>query len=132
MEGLAAMSKNELWFGYLKAGEKSTPVVRDESLETKSKGTVYLYNHSKDAILEYSRDIVEPKLVELDEQIIAVKDLSNAFKEARKRFLSTTTIRRWEREIPDRAPVAVRESEPEEDDFADSYDSDFDDDDLDS
>ena len=59
------MSKNEVWYGYLEAGNKSSPVVRDLSLETKSRKTVYLYNHARGCFLEYALEVVEPKLREL-------------------------------------------------------------------
>jgi hypothetical protein len=106
------MSKNDIWYGYLKAGEKSSPVVRDMSLETKSRGTIYLYNHKRGAILEYSREIVEPKLRELKPEDIPLDELMSAFRAARKPFLAGRTIKKWEKETP--AISTSVSSEPDE------------------
>jgi len=56
------MSENNLWFGYLDAGEKSSPVVMDSRLNTANPNTVYLFNYNRGEIIEYRRDIIEPKL----------------------------------------------------------------------
>jgi hypothetical protein len=56
------MSNNNLWFGYLDAGEKSSPVVMDTRLNTANPNTVYLFNLRRAEIIEYRRDIIEPKL----------------------------------------------------------------------
>ena len=92
------MSKNDVWYGYLKAGEKSSPVVRDMSLETKSQKTIYLYNHTRGCFLEYSREISEPKLRELTSEDIPLKELRSAFRTARKAFLTGKTISKLEKE----------------------------------
>jgi hypothetical protein len=57
-----AAKRNSLWFGYLEAKEKGSPVVRDMSMDTGMTSTIYLFNLKKGQILEYRRDIVEPKL----------------------------------------------------------------------
>jgi len=44
-----AAKRNTLWFGYLEAGEKGTPVVRDTSMDTGTSATVYLFNQRKAA-----------------------------------------------------------------------------------
>lgn len=80
--------QEQLWYGYLQAGEKSTPVVRDESLDTGDRNTVYLFNFQRRQILEYRREIVEPKLRELTpEEAGAIDDLGLAYTEVRRDFV---------------------------------------------
>lgn len=76
-----------LWFGFLDAGERSSPVVRDPNIDTGNRQTIYLYNHSRGRILEYRKDIVELKLRELtpDEQTL-VRELRNSFRAVRTDF----------------------------------------------
>lgn len=62
------MSKHKFWFGFLEAGEKSTPVVIDHNLHTGENDKVFIYNHNKQEILKYVREIVNPKLRELTAQ----------------------------------------------------------------
>jgi hypothetical protein len=82
-----AMSDNALWYGYLEAGERSTPVLRDRRLITGNPKTIYLYNLKRSAILEYTREIVEPKLRELKADERAVIDgLIGGYTEARNKF----------------------------------------------
>ncbi|MCC6302909.1 MAG: hypothetical protein IT489_08940 [Gammaproteobacteria bacterium] len=81
------MAKTPLWCGYLEAGDRSSAVLRDERLETGNPKTLYLYNLNRDEILQYSRDLVEPKLRELrgDESDLA-EELKNAYTKARRTF----------------------------------------------
>ena len=82
-----ATKQETLWFGYLKAGKKSGPVVRDVTLGTGTDKTFYLFSLNRGAILEYRRDIAEPKLRELtEEEMETVDDLRQAFEQARKKF----------------------------------------------
>lgn len=84
---MVARKKKTLWFGYLEAGERSSPVVRDDTIGTGKASTVYLFNWTKGKILEYQRDIVEPKLRDLDDaEIGLVPELEMAFKSARSGF----------------------------------------------
>ncbi len=79
--------KNSLWYGYLEAGNRSSPVIRDERLDTGSPKTVFLFNLERREILEYSREIVEPKLRELKSgEAKAIKELDAAYAEARRNF----------------------------------------------
>ena len=79
--------RRRLWFGFLEAGEKRSAVVRDSALETGSRDTIYLFNFKKGRILEYRRDIVEPKLRELSaEELTMVAELKEAFESARSGF----------------------------------------------
>lgn len=81
------MAKNFLWCGYLDAGDKSTPVIVDERLETGNPDTMYVFNFKRNEILTYNRGIVKPKLRELrgDEEDV-VQDLKNAYAKARRTF----------------------------------------------
>jgi hypothetical protein len=112
------MSKNDVWYGYLEAGEKSSPVVRDMSLETKSTGTVYLYNHTRGGILEYSREIVEPKLRELNSEDIPLNELRSAFRAARKAFLAGETTKKRGEETPASSTSVSKELDTVDDDFS--------------
>jgi len=82
-----AAKQETLWFGYLEAGEKGGPVVRDVTLGTGTPATFYLFNLNRGAILEYRRDIAEPKLRELtEEEMEIIEDLRQAFEQVRKKF----------------------------------------------
>ena len=113
--------RESLWFGYLEAGKKGSPVVRDSSLDTNSNSTIYLFNLNKGRILEYRRDIAEPKLRDLTEDEGDIeKSLRMAFEKARENF-TPRAVRRPS--PPPRQPRKPPETE-EEPDF------DVDDDDL--
>ena len=89
-----AAKRSSLWFGFLEAGTKGSLVVRDHSIDTGSQSTIYLFNFEKGRILEYRRDIAEPKLRELtDEERERLKELRQAFKKARNRFTPRVTLR---------------------------------------
>lgn len=60
------MSDKHYWYGYLQAGHKSSAVLRDERLADHD--NLYLYNLERDAIVEYKRAIIEPKLRPLTEE----------------------------------------------------------------
>jgi hypothetical protein len=79
--------KSPLWYGYLEAGDRSSPVIRDERLDTGSPKTVFLFNLARREILEYSREIVEPKLRELKSgEAKSIKEIDAAYAEARRNF----------------------------------------------
>lgn len=81
------MAKTPLWCGYLEAGDRSSAVLRDERLETGNPNTIYLYNLNRDEILQYSRELVEPKLRELrDDESGLGEELKNAYTKARRTF----------------------------------------------
>ena len=112
-----AAKRNTLWFGYLEAGEKGTPVVRDTSMDTGSSATIYLFNQKKGRILEYRRDIVEPKLRELTEdETELVGELKKDFEKARAGFTPRAMLRPAP---PPRKPRPEPEPEPELPDFDD-------------
>ena len=85
------MSAKDIWYGVLEAGEKTSPVVRDASLEA-AQNKIYLYNHVRNEFVEYAQAIVEPKLRELAAGDISSKELEKAFKAARQAFLSARKI----------------------------------------
>ena len=84
---MAAKAKH-LWFGFLDAGEKGSPVIRDQSLDTGQPWTTYLFNMRKGRIIEYRRDIVESKLRELtQEELAVVADMEAAYNSVRPDFI---------------------------------------------
>ncbi len=89
------MANKNIWFGFLNAGRKSSPVVRDRSLETSGTKTIFLYNHAKGGFLEYARELVEPKLRELTDDDTDVDELERAFREARKAFVADRPAHKW-------------------------------------
>jgi hypothetical protein len=105
------MSKNDIWYGFLQAGAKSTPVVRDMSLEDKGRSTLYLYNHARGMFVEYALAVVEPKLRELQPEDIPLKELESAFKTARKTFNPVKTVKKWSDAAP--APAPEESDEPD-------------------
>ena len=79
--------KGPLWFGYLEAGNKSSAVVRDDRLDTGSRKTVFLFNFERKQIIEYTREIVDPKLRELKPaETKLIEELTGAYNEARRAF----------------------------------------------
>lgn len=86
-ESTQMSDSNEMWYGYLEAGEKSSPVLIDPGLETGNSKTVYMYNLHSQRIIEYKRDIAEPKLRQLSQQETSwVKELTKGYSTARKEF----------------------------------------------
>ncbi|MGB5259532.1 MAG: hypothetical protein WBO34_03305 [Gammaproteobacteria bacterium] len=83
----ASKSRTSLWYGYLNAGARSSPVLRDARLDTGNPKTLYLFNLVRDEILEYAREIVEQKLRELKPAESGfVADLDAGYKKARRNF----------------------------------------------
>lgn len=86
------MGIESLWFGFLDAGTKSSPVVRSSKFDTGRSNTIYLFNLNRNKFVEYERSTVEDKLRELhsDEKqtiqklkkayLIAVKDFIPRYK----------------------------------------------------
>ena len=115
------MKDNELWYGYLEAGAKGSAVIVDRSLDTGNPRTLYLFNLKRGQFLEYSREIVEPKLRELNaEEDGLVEDLKTAHKEARAAFRPRRTRAL---NIPDHAPAPPRK--PEEDEAQEELEESF-------
>ncbi len=79
---------DSVWLGFLQAGEKSSPVVRDSSLDTGKPSSVYLFNLRRGAILEYQLAVVEGKLRELTpDEADLVEPLREAYLKARATFI---------------------------------------------
>ncbi|AKH21316.1 hypothetical protein [Sedimenticola thiotaurini] len=88
------MSKTNYWHGYLEAGKKSSPVLRDPSLETGNANTVYLYSLNRDKILEFQAAIVEKKLRDLGEhESDLISSLNAGYKKAKKEFTPRASMR---------------------------------------
>ena len=80
-------SKSSIWYGYLSAGTRSSPVLRDERLETGNPRTFYLFNLERGVILEYAREVVEKKLRELKPAESGfIEELDAGYKKARRNF----------------------------------------------
>jgi hypothetical protein len=85
--GSMAARRKRLWFGFLEAGEKSSPVIRDRSLNTGQASTIYLFNMKKGRIIEYRRDIVEPRLRKLNQDELGLRaELESAYGLVRPAF----------------------------------------------
>jgi hypothetical protein len=102
------MSSKDIWYGVLDAGEKTSPVVRDDTLDA-SQGKVWLYNHLRNQFIEYAAAIVEPKLRELTTGDISQKELDEAFKTARQAFSSSRKSSTWS-DTKSEAPRAKKTS----------------------
>ena len=87
----ATKGKKSFWYGYLNAGTRSSPVLRDARLDTGSTKTLYLFNLVRGEILEYAREIVEKKLRELKPAESGfIVDLDAGYKKARRNFKGHT------------------------------------------
>jgi hypothetical protein len=83
----ASKSKASLWYGYLNAGGRSSPVLRDDHLDTGNSKTLYLYNLVRGEILEYAREVVEKKLRELKPAESGfIAELDAGYRKARRNF----------------------------------------------
>jgi len=75
------------WYGYLNAGKRSSPVLRDDLLESCDSKTIYMYNLNRDEIIEYALEIVEKKLRDLKEdESEYINELDAGYKKARRNF----------------------------------------------
>jgi hypothetical protein len=82
------MGKSPIWYGFLDAGKKSSPIVLDTRLETNNPKTIYLFNYARGKILEYSHDIVESKLKELQPDNELLKELKECIQGCPERLCS--------------------------------------------
>jgi hypothetical protein len=82
-----AKKSSPVWYGFLQAGDRSSPVIRDDRLDTGNRKTMYLFNLNRNLILEYSREVVEPKLRDLKpDESVTIAELDAAYKKARRNF----------------------------------------------
>jgi hypothetical protein len=114
------MNAKNIWYGVLEAGEKTSPVVRDASIDA-SENKIFLFNYVRNQFIEYAQAIVEPKLRELTADDISQDDLEKAFKIAHQAFTSTRKVQTWS----DKKPVAPLAKDEDDDDM-----SEYDDDDV--
>lgn len=104
------INDKHLWYGYLEAGNKSTAVLLDRSLNTGNPETLYLFNLARGEILEYSRKIVEPKLRELKEkETDLIASMKSAYDGARSHFAPRASEAL---EIPEKAASAAKKASP--------------------
>ena len=83
----ASKGKASRWYGYLNAGTRSSPVLRDARLDTGNPKTLYLFNLVRGEILEYAREIVEKKLRDLKPAESGfIAELDAGYKKARRNF----------------------------------------------
>lgn len=111
------MGKTNYWHGYLEAGTKSSPVLRDPSMETGNTNTVYLYSLKRNKILEFRAGIVEQKLRELgkDESEL-ISSLNAGYKKAKKEFTPRASMRLKQVELTPQSTVEVKPEAEEIDD----------------
>lgn len=135
MSGTNTRNKS-LWYGYLEAGDKSSPVLNDESMDTGNPKTRYLFNLARNEFVEYRRDIVDAKLRELkngEESVI--ETLQQAYDSARPRFKPHSTLVIKSDPAPaestTKAGGKLAESASEDDDEPADFDDDWTDDDED-
>lgn len=107
------MGTKDIWYGVLEAGDKTSPVVRDMSLEVSDTKRIWLYNHVKNQFVEYSLEIVEPKLRNLGNGDISLDELDQAFKSARKAFGLARKIRKWDNKKYAATVAQVDNDEPD-------------------
>lgn len=116
------MRKNGFWYGYLEAGDKGSAVLLDPEIDSGSKKTMMLYNLNRNQIIEYTRDIVAPKLRELKtSEATLISALESAYAAARKNYTGTRNKRLSD--IPDSGPPPRASDEDNVDDF-DDFDED--------
>jgi hypothetical protein len=86
-ETVTMSKKAKIWYGFLDAGKKSSPIIMDPKLDTGDPNTLYIYNFNRNQILEYKRDIIEPKLRVLsDKEAKTADEIKKAYNKARKEF----------------------------------------------
>jgi hypothetical protein len=100
--------KSSCWYGYLMAGERSSPVLRDRRMETGNKKTIYIFNLKRGEIIEYALEIVEQKLRELKaDESGYINELEAGYKKARRNFKQRGAAKR---SVADSARIQPREA----------------------
>ncbi len=124
------MNDKQHWYGYLEAGAKSSPVLLDRKLDTGNPQTFYLFNLTRKEILEYNRQIVEPKLRELKEkESDAIDELKRVYGEALRNFTPRVSPAL---NVPEKAAPAKAKPKKSEDENLDALPvDDLDEDDAD-
>ena len=105
------MSEDRFWYGYLEAGDKSSPVLLDNKLSTGDPRTVYIYNLKRGRILEYSREIVDAKLRDLKpEEASLVDEIKSGYAQAKSGFRARGATRHA---VPERGEQVNAQGEEE-------------------
>jgi len=132
-------AKKQLWFGELRTSKGSTIVVHDNQLPAASPGRIFMYNTTRNKIVEYVEEIVKVNLHDLDDEQInaAMAEFGDAWKAARADFMLKHQLQIDVSKVPDTAPprkvkpvVEPDEVDDSGDDLVDLDDSDDDDDDI--
>jgi len=115
------VAKSKLLYKYLDAGAKGSAVVIDTTLDTCKEQTIYLYHQLRDEIIEFRRDIVEPKLRELTGEDAGMeKALEEGYQKVRSTFMPRGgNALNIARHVP---PVAAPEKLSEESELEDDAD----------
>jgi hypothetical protein len=91
----ASKGNSACWYGYLAAGERSSPVLRDNRLDTGNPKTIYMFNLKRGEIIEYALEIVEKKLRDLKQDESGyIGELDAGYKKARRGFKGRVTGKR--------------------------------------
>jgi hypothetical protein len=103
--------KSSFWYGYLMAGERSSPVLRDNRFETGNPKTIYMFNLKRGEIIEYALEIVEQKLRDLKSGEAAfIEELDAGYRKARRTFRGRNTAKR---DLSQAAIVPLHEADDE-------------------
>jgi hypothetical protein len=106
--------KSSCWYGYLMAGKRSSPVLRDGRLETGNPKTMYMFNLKRGEVIEYALEIVEKKLRDLKpDESAFIAELDAGYKKVRRGFKGRVA---GKRSVTKDALVPLREAADNRDD----------------
>lgn len=124
------MESKDIWYGFLEAGNKSSPVVIDASIDA-GDNKIYLYNYVRNQFIEYAKAIVEPKLRALTPGDTSRDELDTAFKASRLAFSTTHKTGLWsdtqttiDTSIKNKADATAEYDMADDDDIEDFIDDD--------
>lgn len=116
------------WFGYLETPNGKTMVVRNILVDAENKKSIFLYNTQRDALVEYSREIIEPKLLAADEGEYDADELEKAYKRAlRKKRPNTYNLLYRSSRVSNNSSRATVNEDDDDDILDDEVDIDDDD-----
>lgn len=117
------MKNQKFRYGFLEAGAKSSPVLISSKLNTNNEKTLYIYNLNRNSIIEYQRQIVEPKIRELKaDEINLIENLVSGYKAASKNFIAKNRKPLFDKPAPkQQIPIQndVMEYAPDSDEMVD-------------
>lgn len=76
------MKDKNLWVGYLTLAAKEILVASDDRVDTGNHKTLFLYNRERNEIVEYSREIIEAKLMDAPIEDYNAKEIAAAYQQA--------------------------------------------------